>query len=295
MSRDLLKTTSDKKQKLIDAKNASPFVKGETVIVPEKLVSSFPKEGETAQVEVIKVNKKTLIVEHAEYRNATEYKIKHSDVVGRDLLRVGANVFEEKYTSVRPVAFTLESILFGLDFLGDKTEFRKGFAEYKMEGIPIGELNWNPFVYNKDGDKEHYQRDFVWSLKDKQLLIDSVYYGIDCGKILIRKRAWKDLEKMAKNGEKELFFNDVVDGKQRLDAIRGFIMNEYADSQGNYYNDLSFISQHSFTQHQLFSYAEMGDSVTDEETIYQFLKMNFTGVPQSEEHLASVKEISKKF
>jgi hypothetical protein len=39
---------------------------------------------------------------------------------------------------------------------------------------------------------------------------------------------------------------------------------------------------------------EMSESTTDEEVIYQFLKMNFTGVPQSEEHLNFVKEIGTK-
>jgi uncharacterized protein with ParB-like and HNH nuclease domain len=44
-----------------------------------------------------------------------------------------------------------------------------------MKNIYVAELNWNPFVYNKNGEKERYQRDFVWKLKDKQTLIDSIY------------------------------------------------------------------------------------------------------------------------
>ena len=171
---------------------------------------------------------------------------------------------------------------------------KKERDEYKMGGVVINEVNWNPYVYNKTGEKEYYQRDFVWSIKDKQTLIDSIYNGVDCGKILVRLRSWDDLEKMAKNGEKELAFREIVDGKQRLDAIRGFIEGEYPDSNGKYYNDLSDYAQRRLVEHQLFSYAEMPKSTTDEEVIYQFLKMNFCGVPQSKQHIDFVKSLQNK-
>jgi len=293
--RDLLRQTSEKKQALIDAKNASPFIIGESVTVFENTVSSwFNKEraDKTCSVKVVKVNKITLVVEVGEYKSKPEqYKISKKDILGRSIGNLGANPFNSKYDSVRPVAFSLDSILFSLDVLSNKRESRD---TYEMSGVKVKELNWMPFVYDANGNKQYYQRDFCWTLKDKQLLIDSIYNGIDCGKILIRMRGWGTLEAMSKKGETDLAFRDIVDGKQRLDAIRGFIMNEYPDSHGNYYMDLSFIAQNGFTNHQLCSYAEMNESITDDETIYQFLKMNFTGVQQSQEHLDYVKEISNK-
>ena len=34
-------------------------------------------------------------------------------------------------------------------------------------------------------------------------------------------------------------FKDLVDGKQRLNAIVDFVQDKYTDSFGNYYSDLS--------------------------------------------------------
>jgi hypothetical protein len=291
--KDPLDQVSLKKQILIEAVNASPFVKGETVAVREELVSSYTNNKDRiVSVKIEKVNQKTLVVLNDEYQNPSKHKIKKEDVESRNLRKIGANPFNEKFDSVRTVAYQLESIIHTLDLTKDKRKYRGNDETVKMSGIDVNELNWNPYVFDKDGKKRCYQRDFCWSLKDKQLLIESIYNKIDCGKILIRKHSWSKLEALAKKGEKELAFKEIVDGKQRMKTIQEFIFNEFPDSHGNFYADLSAHSQMKFTDHQLFSFAEMPESTTDEEVVYQFLKMNFTGVPQSQEHLDFVKEIS---
>ena len=288
----LVRTISEKKQALIDAKNTSKFVIGENISVLENTVSSWVNKDratKTCSVKIVKVNKLTLTVETTEYRKNEQYKISKKDVLSRDLRNLGANPFNKEYDSVRPVAFDLSSILFSLNVLGDK---KVEDELYVINGVKIKEVNWMPYIYDRNGNKRHYQREFCWTLKDKQLLIDSIYNGIDCGKIVIRMRSWSTLEVMTKNGETDVAFRDIVDGKQRLEAVRGFMMNEFPDSHGNYYNDLTFLSQNKFTNHQLFSYAEMKEDTTDDEVIYQFLRLNFTGVPQSEEHINYVKELN---
>jgi len=288
--KDPLDQISEKKQALINAKNTSEFEVGETIGVKEGLVSSWTdKPDRIVSATIKKVNKKTLIVESGEYRSKKEYKINKTDVNNRNIRNIGANPFDEKFDSVRTVAYQLSSVIHSLDLTNDRRE-----ENVRMNGVEVHELNWNPYVYDKDGNKQYYQRYFCWSLKDKQLLIESIYQKIDCGKILIRKHAWKKLEALAASGETELAFKDIVDGKQRMKTIQEFIFNEFPDMHGNYYADLSIEAQHRFTDHQLFSFAEMPESTTDEEVIYQFLKMNFTGVPQSQEHLDYVKEIGTK-
>jgi len=200
---------------------------------------------------------------------------------------VGVNPFSNDHDNVRCVAFTLESILFNLAVVKERDH-------YEIKGVEIKELNWNPFVYDKAGNKQYYQRDFVWSLQDKQNLIDSIYNGIDCGKIVVRERGWKTIEKLVESGEKEVAFHDIVDGKQRLNTIGGFIKGEFPDSEGNYFNDLSNEAQGNFTNNQLLSYGVMPENTSDEQVLKQFLKMNFCGVPQSKEHIEFVKEITKK-
>jgi hypothetical protein len=233
-----------------------------------------------------------MIVRHSDnsvYKD--EKEIKATDIESRDLDKLGANPFEDTHMNIRPVAFTFSSILFNLNVLGERGEM---FKEPIMSGVQVVRCNWNPYVYDVNGGKQYYQRPFVWTIEEKRLLLDSMYHGIDCGKIIVRKREWKDLERMAKNGETEIAFNDIVDGKQRLNALKEFIEGKYADSDGNYYGDLSYYSQRKLTENQLFSYAEMDEKTKDSDVIHQFLKLNFTGVPQSKEHIEFVKSLQSK-
>ena len=221
-------------------------------------------------------------------------KIKNGDTVlpvnyKKWIGEIGNNPFPTKKDRIENINFTLESVLFKL---GIGKESRD--AKYEVKGVKIENLNWNPFVYNSAGKKQYYQRPFVWNLEDNQLLVESIYNNIDCGKILIRARSWQELEHQVEKGETELFWSDIVDSKQRLNALRGFINNEFSDFNCNYWNDLSDMAQRRFTDHQLFSYSQLPENSKDSDVIEQFLKLNFTGKPQSKEHIEFVKEISKK-
>lgn len=192
---------------------------------------------------------------------------------------IGINPFSNDYDKVRSFNFQLEFII-DLLYRDDK---------YGINDTPIKASSDNPFVFI-NGDKKYYQRPLCWSLEDKQLLIDSIYNYVDCGKILIRNRGWRELEKLEKEGH-ELAWKDIIDGKQRLNAIKSFIDNEFADSNGNYFKDLSTVAQRKLTSNQLFSYSELPENTSDDIVLKQFLKLNFAGVPQSKEHLEYVKSL----
>lgn len=194
------------------------------------------------------------------------------------------NPFQQHNTYIKSVAFSLDSILHKLDL---SPKYSKRDEPYNINGINVGECNFNPFVII-NGVKKYYQRPLVWSLADKQNLIESIYHGIGCGTIIIKINDWNYLEKLAKSGETELYFNDVVDGKQRLNAIAEFVNNKFADKNGNYYHEFSEKAKHLFLDHQLFSYGEI-TNIDDDDVLKQFLKVNFAGVPQSSEHLEYVK------
>lgn len=195
---------------------------------------------------------------------------------------VGADPFDKSSDRLQSINFSLDSILFHL-FKEDK---------YNIEGTPVKASNLNPFVF-VDGEKKFYQRPFVWSLKDKQLLLESIYSNVDCGKILVRNRGWKELTELQKGGH-ELAWKDIVDGKQKLNAIKTFIEGEYPDLNGNYYGDLSDQAQRKLTNNQLISYSELPEDSKDEDVLRQFLRLNFTGIPQSEEHLEFIKSLIKQ-
>lgn len=99
---------------------------------------------------------------------------------------------------------------------------------------------------------------------------------------------------LIKKGETEIAFNDIIDGKQRLCTLKSFIFDEFQDLHGNYYSDLSFKAQNYLTNNQLISFSELPENTDDKTVIKQFLRLNFAGIPQSEEHIEYVKNIYKK-
>ena len=212
------------------------------------------------------------IEEHRSKRKVTEEWKKWTGAVGID-------PFDSSFDRIQSINFTLESILHQL-FKEDR---------YDIEGTPIKASNDNPFVF-VDGKKKYYQRPLCWTLKDKQLLLESIYNNVDCGKIVVRNRGWEELRELQKNGH-ELAWKDIVDGKQKLNAIKTFIENEYPDLNGNYYEDLSDQAQRRLTNHQLLSYSELPENTEDEDVLRQFLRLNFAGVPQSQEHLDFIKSL----
>ena len=154
-------------------------------------------------------------------------------------------------------------------------------------------VNFNPFIIDADGNRQYYQRGFVWTLEQKQLLIESIYHGIEIGKFLFRMNSWERLSKeREETGIGHSF--DCVDGKQRFHAILEFIQNKFVDSHGNHWDDLSANARRRFMNYANLSYGELPESATDEDVIDNFLTLNFTGAPMSKEHIEHVKSFNIK-
>lgn len=276
--------TSEKKQKLFDEINNQPLKVGDIIEVERRYVGSrqdsFPQT-----CEILNVTGDVLLIKRNDGQST--YTVNKNQIIGRQLYNVGVNPFSKK-DRIQNINFTLESIVFGLNLLGDKNR------NYEHKGFQIKECNFNPVVIGKEGDIEYYQRPYVWTIEDNQLLVESIYNHVDCGKVLVRERSWSEFDTLISKGVTELSFKDVVDGKQRLNAVRGFLLNEFSDLNGNYYNDLSYSAQSNFLNHQLFSYSVLPENSKDEDVIYQFLKLNFAGKPQSTEHIEYIKSLYNK-
>ena len=191
--------------------------------------------------------------------------------------RIGHDPFNRKMTRPRLVNFGLDSII-------SVTVRERG---YKNDvGIEIQAMNWNPHVMI-NGKKEYYQRGFVWTLEDKQSFINSIYNEMDCGKIVIRKYSWDELAKQT--DPEKCYFNEIIDGKQRLSTIIAFMNDEFPDSNGYLFSELSKNAQRTFESSQCVGYAEFNGYVSDEDILKQFLMINHTGVPQSKEHIDFVR------
>ena len=108
------------------------------------------------------------------------------------------------------------------------------------------------------------QRGYVWDIKRKSLLIESMILGYPIPAFY------------AKRDESKVF--DMLDGKQRSSAICGYLNNEYAlegvseEYEGKYFNDLPEDTQDDIISYSLTVY--YFENITDEEVNEMFFRLN---------------------
>lgn len=187
------------------------------------------------------------------------------------------------------IAFQLSEILkYGLGF--DCRELK--FLSEVVDEVEIQEATDSPIIIDNDGNAHEYQRDLCWSLEDKQMLIDAVYNHSDIGKFVVIRRGYPYVKSMIKKGHtKGLAFHELVDGKQRLNAIAEFMMDGFKDSNGKFYSEFTEISKRQFRAYNKCTLALMTDPKPSE-VKRAFLNVNYTGKPMSKEHIQFVKSIN---
>lgn len=108
------------------------------------------------------------------------------------------------------------------------------------------------------------QRGYVWDMKRKSLLIESMLLGYPVPPFY------------AKRDESKVF--DMLDGKQRSEAICGYFNNAYAlegvceEYEGKYFNDLSEEDRDELISYSLTVY--YFEDITDEEVNEMFYRLN---------------------
>ena len=185
----------------------------------------------------------------------------------------------------------LEGILVNLGFDPDTLKYRQS----NVEGVMVDRMNLDPVVFDVKGVPLSYQREAVWSIKECQLLLKSIYSGIDIGKIVIRKNGYDTLAKLIKKGyDGKIAFNDIVDGKQRLIALISFIKCEYPDAGGYYFSDFTSGAKRRFLGFTGLTVCEILPGVSDAEVLQTFLNVNVAGVKVDEKHLKKVQMLLEK-
>lgn len=126
------------------------------------------------------------------------------------------------------------------------------------------------------------QRDFVWTLKQKQELIWSIWKEITLPRFAI------------------LIYEDtifkIIDGKQRLSTIGAFMNNEFPieiDGCEFYYKDCDSHLQRLVWNCDLrvnIIYEYEGECLSDEELIHWFELLNWAGTPQDRQHFDQLKK-----
>ena len=119
-----------------------------------------------------------------------------------------------------------------------------------------------------------YQRGYVWTDKDKEYLLDSVFANIDIGKFV-----FVALDQV------DDYAYEILDGKQRLSTLIDFYQNRIP-YKGIYFNDLSFKDRRTFLEHSVM-YCDIAN--VDENTkLRHFVMLNRAGKVMDEEHLREV-------
>lgn len=281
------------KEKEIKKYLAEPIKVGETVET-QGLNSRNPLSWNWCEVVSIKGNKLTL--KTSEINSSFERDISE---VRKVTFFIGANPFKK---TIRTTGYQvdIEQALWRAGYAYNCNTTDSFFLTKRMEvmgkqKILAPEICDNPMVIDKKGKEVEFQRGLVWTLEQKQLLIESIWNNIEIGKIVLRLRSFEWVEKRINEGKLEhTAFMDLIDGKQRINALVSYINGEFADLNGLYWKDLSTQCQGQFLGYRNISYVELDEKTTDAETLETFLAINFTGVPMSKEHLKFVQSINIK-
>ena len=274
----------------------TPIQVGDYVEFPLELVKPLEEKNKTthAIVEEFFSNGKCIvrINDSSITCNKETFELNISDLE-KDPWYVGYNPFSEtiQMPKINFIPCCISSLLSTIGEYSQGPENEWTVKSKSGRILPVKFLNWNPYVINKDGEKQYYQRDFCWSLDEKKQLIESIYRGVDCGKIVLREHSYDEVEKTLKNDDEEIAFYDIVDGKQRLNALIEFVNDKYPDLNGKYFSDMSLIARKDFRFVTCFTLATMNCRTTDDDVLKTFLLVNYAGKQMTQEHLDYVKNI----
>ncbi|QPI17892.1 hypothetical protein POP12_100 [Pectobacterium phage POP12] len=134
-----------------------------------------------------------------------------------------------------------------------------------------------------------YQRDYVWTQKEQNEFLNTLLSGFPIGVIAISDNS-------RTKGFMETKWIEVIDGKQRLTTLGLVFSNKIplplSDGSNVFWDDLTPPESRKFRSIPM-SCIDLSDS-TEKERIEFFYRVNFTGVPQSEEHRNSVIKMLEK-
>ncbi|EIJ9084880.1 DUF262 domain-containing protein [Citrobacter freundii] len=132
-----------------------------------------------------------------------------------------------------------------------------------------------------------YQREYVWGEEEQQTFLRVLISGFPIGSVALAKAPDWDVS----DGP----YIEVVDGKQRLTTLKMFINNEIPIVIGDeeiFWSEFSRAEKLSFGRPTLT--AVILDDATTKDRIEYFIAVNFTGVPQSEEHRKKVLKLQER-
>lgn len=127
-----------------------------------------------------------------------------------------------------------------------------------------------------------YQRDLVWSLKDEQKLIESIFNRVDIGKFVFIQMGYSS----------KLLY-EILDGKQRLTALYRFYTDQFT-YKGYYYSELPCKLKYIFQDTSIAVACTRKENLTEKDILNYFLKLNTSGKPVDKVHLDKIEKQFKE-
>lgn len=157
-----------------------------------------------------------------------------------------------------------------LNRIKEKRKFRTTVSNYMAESwlafMETGRLNLLAY----------YQRDYVWTDVNQQEFLNNIIEGFPLGGISVVKTT---------NPKTHRTIYEVVDGKQRITTLEKFWNDEISiilDGRSVKYSELSEPEKMAFCNVSLPMITL--ENATEKEKLEYFYSINFSGVPQSDEH-----------
>jgi len=156
-------------------------------------------------------------------------------------------------------------------------KFPSGLAKI----IELGDKNEDELII------PDYQRDLVWTLENKQNLIYAIMNGTPIGEFIFARETVD---------KKTVFFHRwiVLDGQQRMNALKEFVQDVYPDKDGRFYSEYSYREMvYLFEDFDGFSAMYIQD-LSEKDQIEIYLSKNIGGVAHTELELQKAKELLAK-
>lgn len=159
--------------------------------------------------------------------------------------------------------------------MGSLRQLNKFQANHQKALLGFWKLNIQENEINYDA---WYQREYVWTEKEQVEFIQNLIMGLPVGEISVV------LDTTYTEGVKYI---EVVDGKQRLITLKKYFNDEVV-VWGQVYSELSPADKR-FLGNMILPYTDLS-AQSEKEKLEYFYRINFSGVPQSEEHKQFIEE-----
>lgn len=124
-----------------------------------------------------------------------------------------------------------------------------------------------------------WQRPEVWDAARKRAFIEGLFLGLGAGFYVVHGSDW------GSDGDRSPMSGWLLDGQQRITAIRDFLADDLAIFDGTRWSDLSALDQRRRFLYLNFPCVEIAYQADEQKLKQIYTRMNFGGVAHTQEDL----------